>query len=63
MSLPTYLYRVVFRNPNGSKFTLDTTDPEKIGPWLAEMFTLMPYHPSWGPDMPVQITTSQWGAP
>lgn len=37
------LYRVVFQSYDGTPFRLDTTDPDKIGPWLAEMYWLFPY--------------------
>lgn len=37
------LYRVTFKTYDGIPQRLDTTDPAKIGPWLAEMFGLWPY--------------------
>jgi|HubBroStandDraft_4_1064222.scaffolds.fasta_scaffold05267_9 hypothetical protein len=52
------LYRVEFRPPGGGAFRLDTPDPAKVGPWIADMFGLFPWHPSW-PDVPVRITTSE----
>ena len=37
------LYRVTFTSYDGTPFRLDTIDPNKIGPWLAEMYGLFPY--------------------
>ena len=37
------LYRVIFKSYDGTPFMLDTTDPDKIGLWLAEMFGLFPF--------------------
>lgn len=41
---PTFtLYKVKFTTYDGQLMWLYTTDPGKIGPWLAEMFGLWPY--------------------
>jgi len=52
------VYRVVFTPPGGGRFQLDTPDQAKIGPWIADMFGLFPWHPSW-PASPVEIITSE----
>lgn len=40
------MYEVRFTSYNGTHFFLHTTDPGKIGPWLAEMFGIFPYRVS-----------------
>lgn len=55
------MYRVVYELPSGSKFRLETTDQDKIGPWLAEMFGLFPWSQTWSPGGPVSIETSNVG--
>lgn len=40
---PLTLYRVAFVSYDGRRYMLDTTNPDKIGPWLAEMFGLFPW--------------------
>lgn len=37
------LYHIRFYDYGGHPHYLDTIDPDKIGPWLAEMFMLWPY--------------------
>lgn len=39
----TIYYHCQFIDYGGNPHHLDTIDPVKIGPWLAEMFTLFPY--------------------
>ena len=37
------LYQVIFTSYDGRVFRLDTVEPARIGPWLAEMYGLFPY--------------------
>ncbi len=53
------MFNVAFRPGGGGTYQLNTTDPSKIGPWLAEMFGIFPWSISWGDHTPVSITTDQ----
>lgn len=50
-------FRVRYETFDGNRYRLDTIDSMKIGPWIAEMFELFPWHPSRG-DNPVSIQSS-----
>lgn len=44
--MSTTLFQVTFKAYDGTPFRLDTIDPDKIGPWLAEMYGLFPWVPA-----------------
>lgn len=48
---PVTLYRVRFTSYDGVIYLLDTVDPNRIGPWLAEWFGLFP----WNASMPTSV--------
>lgn len=52
------LYQVVFRSYNNSPYRLDTTDPAKIGPWLAEMYGLFPYQAAMQTSVNIEAITN-----
>lgn len=54
------LYGVLFKSYDGTPYRLDTTDPAKIGPWLAEMYGIFPFMAS--SPTSVDIRTSSLGA-
>jgi hypothetical protein len=58
MDMEKTLYNVKFRDYNGKWYYLDTLDPGKIGPWLAEMYGEFPFNPS--SQTQVEIEASPW---
>lgn len=51
------MYKILFRDYNNQPHWLETIDPAKIGPWLAEMFMLWPYRVDM--SVGVQVETYQ----
>jgi hypothetical protein len=57
MSGQTIVYQAEFHAPGGQVYRPDTPSPASAGPWIADMFQLFPWHPSWA-QQPVRVTTA-----